>query len=163
MCVVNVLFICDEWKSSKGGLPTFNRIFAVHLAKQSRSTFKVYCYVLRCHQSDIEDAKRNGVTLIHARPEPCLHPLESLKFPPPEIPKLHVVIGHGRQFGPSAYFIRYSTGCKWIQFVHAFCEDLGKYKLTESPTRDAIEENEEKHKKEIELCKAADKVIAVGP
>ena len=29
---INVLFVCDEWNSSKGGLATFNRKFAINLA-----------------------------------------------------------------------------------------------------------------------------------
>ena len=32
---INVLFLCDEWKSSKGGLSTFNRELAVNLARSS--------------------------------------------------------------------------------------------------------------------------------
>jgi len=43
-----------------------------------------------------------------------------------------------------------------------FCEDLGKFKATQSAAVDTIEENEKKHKSEIELCKAADVVVAVG-
>lgn len=163
MCILNVLFICDEWKSSKGGLSTANRVLAINAAKWSRGRLNVYCYVLYCDDKDREHAKRKGVTLIKAVPRPCLKPKEWLKFRPPEIPDLHVVIGHGRQFGPAAYFIKDCTDCKWVQFIHVFCEDLGKYKVTKSPTRDAIEENEEKQKTEIELCKASDKVVAVGP
>jgi len=30
---IDVMFICGEWGSSKGGLPAFNREFAVNLAK----------------------------------------------------------------------------------------------------------------------------------
>ena len=40
---IDVMFICGEWGSSKGGLPAFNREFAVNLAKatsdQTRPTF----------------------------------------------------------------------------------------------------------------------------
>ena len=43
-----------------------------------------------------------------------------------------------------------------------FCEDLGKFKAAQSVAVDTIEENEKKHKREIELCKAADAVVAVG-
>ena len=43
-----------------------------------------------------------------------------------------------------------------------FCEDLGKFKATQNSAVDTIEENEKKHKREIELCKAADVVVAVG-
>jgi len=49
-----------------------------------------------------------------------------------------------------------------MHFVHVFCEDLGKFKSTQSAAVDTIAENEKKHKSEIELCKAADVVVAVG-
>jgi len=49
-----------------------------------------------------------------------------------------------------------------MHFVHVYCEDLGKFKATQSAAMDTIEENEKKHKSEIELCKAADIVFAVG-
>ena len=43
--LVNILFVCDEWNSSKGGLSTFNREFAINLAKASRDDFLIHCYV----------------------------------------------------------------------------------------------------------------------
>ena len=42
---INVLFVCDEWNSSKGGLATFNRKFAINLAKASSEDFAIHCYV----------------------------------------------------------------------------------------------------------------------
>ena len=89
-------------------------------------------------------------------------PLDWLKIPPPELPNPDIVVGHGRKFGTPAYFIVQVAKCKWIQFVHVFCEDLGKFKAAQSVAVDTIEENEKKHKREIELCKAADAVVAVG-
>ena len=38
---VKILFVCDEWNSSKGGLSTFNREFAINLAKSSRDDFAI--------------------------------------------------------------------------------------------------------------------------
>ena len=43
--------------------------------------------------------------------------------------------------------------------MHVFCEDLRKYKQTET---DSVEENEKKHKEEIKLCKESNAVVAVG-
>ena len=40
---INVLFVCDEWNSSKGGLATFNREFAIKFAKASSEDFAVHC------------------------------------------------------------------------------------------------------------------------
>lgn len=163
---INVMFLCEEWVSSKGGLPTFNREFAVNLAKTSGDKIKVHCYVSQSNESDREDARKNGVNLITAKTIPgASDPLGWLKFPPPELPHPDIVIGHGRKFGTPAHCIVRTTNCKWVQFVHVYCEDLGKYKQSEetrNSVTDTIEDNEKKHKVEVELGKAADAVVAVG-
>ncbi|XP_078382491.1 uncharacterized protein LOC144665187 isoform X1 [Oculina patagonica] len=160
---INVLFICDEWGSSKGGLSTFNREFAVNLAKASRESLKIYCYVCKSSEEDRQDASKQGVNLITAERVPgSSYPTEGLKNPPPEIKHLDVVVGHGRKFGGAAYLISDRTKCKWIHFVHVFCEDLGKHKLEGGAVSDAIAESEEKSKQELELCEKAHLVFAVG-
>ena len=159
--ILNVLFLCDEWKSWKGGLSTFNRELAINLAERSSDNIKVHCYVSQSDDLDREDARRHGVNLITAQRIPgSTDPLECLKIPPP-LPDLHVVISHGRKFGVPAYLIACNTKCKWIQFVHVFCEDLGKYKEGRR-SADTIDENEDKHRCEKELCEAADMVVGVG-
>ena len=161
--VIDVVFICDEWKSSKGGLSTFNREFAINLAETTTSSMKIHCYVSKSDDQDREDARQHGVNLITAASIPgSADSLERLKFPPQELPNPHLVIGHGRKFGGCAYFLVKATKCRWIQFVHVYCEDLGKYKESTMAATDSIEENEAKHKMEIELCKVADAVVAVG-
>ena len=160
---IDVMFVCNEWGSSKGGLPTFNREFAVNLAKEASDRIKVHCYVCSSSEEDRLEAKNQGVNLITAQPLPGSNdPMEGLKVPPPELPTPDVVVGHGRKFGSAAYLIWERTKCKWIHFVHVFCEDLGKHKLEGSSTPDAIADNEEKNKQELELCEAADAVVAVG-
>ena len=160
---IDVMFLCDEWKSCKGGLSTFNREFAVNLAETTRDSINVHCYVAQSDEQSREDARKHGVNLITARRIPgSSDPLDWLKIPPPELPNPDIVVGHGRKFGTPAYFIVQTTKCKWMHFVHVFCEDLGKFKSTQSAAVDTIEENEKKHKNEIELCKAADVVVAVG-
>ena len=162
--LIDVMFLCDEWKSSKGGISTFNRELAINLAETTTSSLKVHCYVSRSDDQDKEEAKQRGVNLITAQTLPgSRDPLELLKLPPPELPNPHIVIGHGRKLGIPACHLERAIRCKWIQFVHVFCEDLGKFKeTTATAVTDTIEENEEKHKMEIELCKAADAVVAVG-
>ena len=160
---INVMFLCDEWKSRKGGLSTFNREFAVNLAKTASDSIKVYCYVSQSDEHSKEDARQHGVELIIAQNIPgSVDPLDWLKLPPPELPNPDIVVGHGRKFGTPAYCIVRTAKCKWMHFVHVYCEDLGKFKATQSSAVDTIEENEKKHKSEIELCKAADVVVAVG-
>ena len=161
--VIDVVFLCDEWKSSEGGLSTFNREFAINLAETTTSSMKIHCYVSKSDDQDREDARQHGVNLITARSIPGSNDsLERLKFPPSELPNPHLVVGHGRKFGRCAYFLVQATKCQWIQFLHVYCEDLGKYKKSTMAATDSIEENEAKHKMEIELCKAADAVVAVG-
>ena len=164
-----ILIICDEWKPSKGGLSAFNRQLVIDLVKESRGKFIVHCYVSQCDEADREDAKKNGVNLVTAQKIPgAANPHEWLKIPPPEIPNIDVVIGHGRKFGLPAYFIKKITqSCKLVQFLHVYCPDLGKYKTSKSTANclpsDTIDENERKHADEIELCEVADAVVAVGP
>ena len=160
---INVMFLCEEWMSSKGGLPTFNREFAISLAKISNGEIKVHCYVSRSSESDREDARKNNVNVITATSIPgTLDPLDWLMVPPTELSHPDIVIGHGRKFGVPAYCIAKTTNCKWVQFVNVFCEDLGKFKQADAENTDTIEENEKKHKSEIALCKAANAVVAVG-
>ena len=167
-CAIDVLFVCDEWKSSKGGLSAFNREFAANLAKISRGKINVHCYVSdqSDEAADREDARKNGVNLLTAKKIPgTANPHDWLKLPPPELPNLDVVIGHGRKFGVPAYYImKIMTNCKLVQFLHVFCPDLGKNKSSKSSAvSDTIHENEGKHDLELELCEAADAVVAVGP
>ena len=39
---IDALFICNDWGSFKGGLPTFNREFAVNLAKAASDRINVH-------------------------------------------------------------------------------------------------------------------------
>ena len=144
-------------------MSTYNREFAVNLAKAASDRINIHCYVSSSSEEDREDASKQGVNLITAQRLPgSSDPMEWLIKPPQELPTPDVVVGHGRKFGRAAYFISDRTKCKWIHFVHVFCEDLGKHKLECSSTPDAIADNEEKNRQELELCEAADQVIAVG-
>ncbi|XP_068760807.1 D-inositol 3-phosphate glycosyltransferase-like [Montipora capricornis] len=163
---IKVMFVCDEWKSLKGGLSTLNRQLAINVAKTC-SNIKVYCYVAQGDEKDKEDARKNGVTLFTAEKlpgNPNRH--DWLKFPPPDLPNPDVVVGHGRKFGPVAYFIVRMANCKWVQVLHVFCPDLGKYKSSKGSdglrALDPIDDNEEKHHDEIQLSQSADAVLAVG-
>ena len=70
------------------------------------------------------------------------------------------VIGHGAVLGRQVQFIkRTHPYCKWIQVVHTAPEELGMYKEYEEP----ISRGEDKHQVEVDLCKLADQVVAIGP
>ena len=170
---IDILAICDEWKPSKGGLSAFNRELVINLAKVSGKNVNVHCFVSQSDDADREDAKKNAVNLVTAQKiAETDNPHEWLKFPPPELPKIDVVIGHGRKFGLAACFIKMiMTKCQlpcilWLQFLHVYCPDLGKYKMSkrsaDCSAGDTIDDNERKHREEVELCEKADAVIAVG-
>ena len=58
---INAMFLCVEWMSSKGGLPAFDREFAISLAKIWNGEIKVHCYVSRSSESDREDPRKKYV------------------------------------------------------------------------------------------------------
>ena len=62
---VKILFVCDEWNSSKGGLSTFNREFAINLAKSSRDDFAIQCYVCQSSESDRDDANNQSRPMVN--------------------------------------------------------------------------------------------------
>ena len=160
---INVMFVCSEWGSKKGGLSTFNRELAVNLAKISNGRIKVHCYVSESSEADRQDASSKGVNLITAQRSPGSNdPLDWLKTAPSNRLNPDIVVSHGRKFGSAAYFIQMVSNCRWIHFVHVNCEALGKHKLECSVTADAIADNEEKNRQELELCRASELVVAVG-
>lgn len=158
------MFICDEWKSTNGGLSTLNKYFAVNMAKYCRHS--VFCYVSQADEEDIEDAKRNGVTLLKAEKLPDNpKPFDCLKILPKELQNPDVVVAHGRKFGQIVCFIVPEGSCCWVQILHVFYPDLAKYKASSSKHNgvvDLTEDYQNKHKTEIELCKNADAVLTVG-
>ena len=155
-----MLLLCDEWGSSKGGLSTFNRQLAVHLAKE-KEILNVHCYLSEVSDPDRKSASDNSVKLIKAKPVPgssdpflCLHQL------PPELPRPDIVVGHGRKFGTAAHLIHEQCkSCKWVHFVHVDCLELAKHKKDPK----AMSENNRKDLSEVQCCKEADLVVAVGP
>ncbi|XP_015752963.1 PREDICTED: uncharacterized protein LOC107332737 isoform X1 [Acropora digitifera] len=163
---LELMFVCDEWKSTKGGLSTFNRYLAKSMAKYGRRPINVYCYLPQSDENDRQDARENGVSLLTAGKLPGNpSPLDWLKCPPKELPNPSVVLTHGRKFGPTGHFIvkMASSTCCWVHAVHVFGPDIGKYKSSSSKRDDPIEDNEKKHHNEIQLCEAADAVVTVGP
>ena len=155
---MRVTLLSSEWKSTKGGLSTINRVLAIQLAKHPG--VEVSVYLPRCSKEDKQvAASQYSVKLIEAEPMAAFEPIDCLSF----IPKDHAVdcvIGHGTVLGRQVQGIkRDHPHCKWIQVVHTDPEELAMYKAYEK----RISKGERKHKKEVELCKLADKVVAVGP
>ena len=160
---INVMFVCGEWGSKKGGISTFNRELAVNVAKISNDRIRVHCYVSESSEAERKDASSRVVNLITAQRSPGSNdPLDWLRIPPSDLLHPDMVVAHGRKFGGAANVIRRIANCRWIHFVHVNCEALGKHKLECSVTADAIADNEEKNRQELELCRASDLVVAVG-
>ena len=154
---LRVTLLSSEWRSTKGGLSTINRELAIQLAKHP--SVEVSVYLLQCCEEDKQVAKDHDVRLIKAREMPGLEPNFWLSC----LPEDHVmdcVIGHGAVLGRQVQIIkRTHPYCQWIQVVHTTPEELGMYKGYE----ERISKGEKKHQVEIELCKLADQVVAVGP
>ena len=154
---LRVTLLSSEWRSTKGGLSTINRELAIQLAKHP--SVEVSVYLPRCSEGDKQVARDHNVRLIKAREMLGLEPNFWLSCLP-EDHAVDCVIGHGAVLGQQVQFIkRTHPYCKWIQVVHTAPEELGMYKEYE----ERISKGEKKHQVEVELCKLADQVVAVGP
>ena len=148
----------DEWGSSKGGLSTLNRELAKHLARQPG--LEVTILLPNYTESERQDADTFNVRL--ATPEletkPVSDRIEKLCYPSKDL-NIDVVIGHGQKLGAPAQVIAEQRKCKRVHIVHTASEELAMFKKSEK----AIPKGEEKHQNEIDLCKEADVVVAIGP
>ena len=153
---LRVTLLSSEWRSTKGGLSTINRELAIQLAKHP--SVEVCVYLPQCSEEDKQVAASHNVQIVEAEKRPGLEPELWLSC----LPKDHVVdcvIGHGAVLGRQVQIIKHHRHCKWIQIVHTAPEELGMYKEYE----EHISRGEDKHQVEVELCKLADQVVAVGP
>ena len=132
-------------------------MLAIQLAKHP--SLEVCVYLPQCSEEDKQVAARHNVSLIEAKERVGYEPNDWLSY----LPKVHVVdyvIGHGTVLGRQVQGIKHNRPhCKWIQVVHTDPEELAMYKAYEK----RISKGQRKHKNEVELCKLADKVVAVGP
>ena len=143
-----------EWRSSTDGdLSTINRELAIQLAKHSN--VEVSVFLPECSEEDRNDAARHHVQLVEAKKVIGWNPVDWLI----NVPDGHVmdcVVGHGVSLGKQVQFIKKKHHhCKWIQVVHSAPEELGMYK--------SIPQGGQLQKAELELCKMADQIIAIGP
>ena len=153
---LQVTILASEWGSTKGGLSTINREFAIQLAKFS--DVEVTFLLPKCSDEDKKAASSHGISILEAAKQHGLNELDWLSFPPENL-RIDVVVGHGVRLGRQTQVIRYSHNCKSVLFVHTDSEELGMYKCCEEP----IATGEKKHNIEVKLCEMADFVIAVGP
>ena len=150
--------MADEWNSLKGGLSTFNRELAIHLARNPKVDVTFFVPHGVCGREVKETAKEEGVTIIEAEQLTACTSQEQLFFPPKDLP-IDIIIGHGVKLGRQAQVIKSSHRCKWVHVVHTVPEQLGMFK--DYPK--AIAKGEEKNLSELELCAKTDLVLPVGP
>ena len=115
---------------------------------------EVSVFLPECSEEDRNDAARYHVQLVEAEKVIGWNPVDWLI----NVPDGHVmdcVVGHGVSLGKQVQFIRKHHHCKWIQVVHSAPEELGMYK--------SIPQGGQLQKAELELCKMADQIIAIGP
>ena len=155
---LRVTLLSSEWRSTKGGLSTINRELAIELAKHP--SVEVSVYLPQCSEEEKRVSASQNVQLIEAQKMAGYdNPVDWLSSLP-EDHTVDCVIGHGAVLGRQVQFIkRTHPYCKWIQVVHTAPEELGMYKGYE----EHISRGEDKHQVEVELCKLADQVVAIGP
>ena len=142
-----------------GGLSTINRQLAILLAKHSEVEVTLLVPQLACSEEERRMARIHNVSLREAQKRPgYADSLDWLSAPPRDL-DIDIVLGHGAKLGKQAQFIREWHQCKWIQVVHTAPEELGMHKNYPM----AISKGEDKSTTEVELCKLADAVVAVGP
>ena len=116
-------------------------------------------YLPQCSEEDKRAAAAHNVCIIKAEKIPGYDPIDWLATIPRDH-EMDFVIGHGIHLGRQVPHIkRVHRECKWIQVVHTDPEELGMFKNY----ADSIAKGEEKHQTEVELCKLADQVVAIGP
>ena len=156
---LKVSLLASEWSSLKGGLSTINRYLAIQLGGHSKVEVTLLVPPSSCSEEEKRLAQSHSVAIREVQSRTGYSdPLDWLITPPKDL-EIDVVVGHGQKLGKQAQFITESHGCKWIQVVHTSPEDLGMHK--DYP--EAISKGEEKKETEVELCKQADAVVAIGP
>ena len=156
---LSVTLLASELDSSKGGLSTVNRELAIELAQHEKVKVTLLVPQYSCSEEGKRIAESHKVSIREAEKRHGYDdPLDWLSFPPRDL-AIDIIVGHGGKLGKQAQVIRESHGCKWVQVLHTDPEELGMYK--DYP--EAISKGEEKNTTEVELCKLADAVVAVGP
>ena len=142
-----------------GGLSTINRQLAIQLAQHSEVEVTLLVPQSACSENEKRMASSHNVSIREAKTLVGYSDrLDWLSFPPRDL-VIDFVLGHGAKLGKQAQVIRDSHNCKWIQVVHTAPEELAMYKNYPK----AISKGEEKNLTEVELCKLANAVLAVGP
>jgi glycosyltransferase involved in cell wall biosynthesis len=156
-----ILVVATEWSSAHGGLSTLNRELCIALAELGH---QVACLVLDASGRDIDEARGKHVRLIECPKligykDTSRLLLYSQATAPDFEPE--IVIGHDHATGREAYHIaRQIYHIPLVLFVHTLPEEIELFKARtgNSPERAAA-----KASIQMQLCKDAQLVVAVGP
>lgn len=161
--VRQVLAVATEWFSGHGGISTLNRELCMALAKLGHG---VACLVLRATNEERLHARQANVQLVTPF-EDAMQDLDDitklLLFPRDGLGdfKPEIVIGHDHITGSAARHIARSYyGVPYVHFVHTLPEESERYKTRGSKN---VLKGALKSKVQIEQCKSADLVVAIGP
>ena len=148
-----------EWGSSKGGLSTIIRTLAIHLAKHPNLEITILLPEFECGEEDKRAARGYNISIREAtRFAGFSNPLDWLSLPPDDL-DIQVVIGFGARLCRQAQIIRKSYGCKWVHVMLSDSEELAVH----NGYRSFIDRGERRYISEVDLCRIADLVVAVGP
>ena len=151
---MNIVFVCDSWRSTRGGIQTVNRELAAAIARAHRA-LRVFCAVPSPTPEEISSAaKEYEVTLLKAGD----HYLEVVPFFQKIRPEF--IVGHSYFTGPAAEALAKMCSSLWIQVVHVDPEDNESWK---EYRLNRVGERVARSRTELELCSGAHGVVCIGP
>ena len=150
---LKVTLLSSGWRSSTDReVSTISRKLAIQLAKHPNVDVSVF--LPKCSEEDKRNAASHKIQLVEADELPGYEPILWLS----SLPRNHdvdCIIEHGVHLGRQISLIKRSKDCRWIQVVHSVHEEVGMYQN--------ISEGQQLQQTEVELCKMADEVVAIGP
>lgn len=160
--VKRILAVASEWFSEHGGLSTLNRNLCSALADLG---CQVTCLVPTSNDKERAHAKSSGVTLLSPSAQADIVGRDLLlTWNGVELEGVDLVIGHDHITGRHAQFLsrRYFPNAIYAHFVHTIPEKIEHYKDVLGGGPQPLR-GYDKFKRQNELCKAADLIVAIGP
>ncbi|XP_020605666.1 uncharacterized protein LOC110044458 [Orbicella faveolata] len=147
--------------NAEGWNTTVNGQLVIELAKDPR--VKVSGLVPNSSQEQKEQAKQLNIKLVDAKKRIGFSPEERLSFPPDSLDiDILIIHSYGRDLGKQAQVVKESKKCKWLHVLHTVSEELEKY-MDKERAGPSSSVTDSEHQLQLELCKEADILIAVGP
>ena len=129
------------------------------MAKHPNLEITILLPEFECGEEDKTAARGYNISIREAtRLAGFSNPLDWLSLPPDDL-YIQVVIGFGARLGRQAQIIRKSYGCKWVHVMLTDSEELAVHK----GYRSFIDKGKRRYISEVDLCRIADLVVAVGP